>query len=398
MKKIFWKNTVTVRVNNFERFANECKRNGILLENVRVTETGYECDMSFHDFRMLREVGHKAGARIHILRKRGAGYFVRRHKKRYGFYVGAILALMLFVYLTSCIWVIDVVGNDITSKQKILEVMKDNGIAIGELRFGKKISQIKNNSLIELDTLSWLWVTIDGTRALVEVREKGESKEIIDKKTPCNLVASYPAEVVDMQVKSGRKVVERGKIVEKGELLVSGVTETAYRANRYIHSMGSVMGRTWRTEDGIYRYTDEKRIPTGKKSVRYTLSFPKGKISIGGKKAKDFKNYDKIMEEKQLKIFENIYLPLTFTRETFCEIIVEYEKLTEDVVLKRAVDYLTRKAEENRSDGAHTVKRTYAYEKRPDGNLYVELTLESIENIALPVRIDVYCTEEDSIG
>lgn len=396
MRRISWKNTVTVRVNNIEAFANECKKDNIVLENIRKTEKGYECTLDFASFRKIRKTVSSSNVRVRIVSKQGMGYYMRRRKRRYGFYFGALLAVVGFAYLTSCIWVVDIVGNDITPDSRILSVMNDNGIGIGKIRFGKKISKIKNNALIELDSLAWLWVNLDGTRAVVEVREKGESEKIIDKTVPSNLIASYPAQIVDMQVKSGRKVVERNSVVKKGDLLVSGVTETLCRDNRYIHSMGTVTGRTWRTTDGVYSYTDTVREPTGKEIKKYTLRFPKGKLKFGFGKLPD--EYDKTAKHTRVKIFKNIYLPLTFTTETFCEIIEKNVELNEQQVLDRALSYLTERIESERTDGAHTVRRTYEYEKNNDGNLYVSVTLESLENIAEPIEIEVCNTEEQCDG
>jgi len=399
MRDFSWKNIVTVRINNnnFESFLNECKKENIVLTDVKNDSKGYICTMDFKSFRTIRSVASRAGVRLKIIRKRGAGYFVRIHKKRYGFYMGAILAVVGFAYLTSCIWVVDVIGNDITPTKEILSVMDDNGIGIGKIRYGKKISPMKNNALIELDSLAWLWVTIDGTRAVVEVREKGNHEEIIDKSEPCNLVASFPGEIVDMQVRSGRKTVERGNIVAKGDLLVSGITETAYRSNRYIHSMGSVSARTWRTLDGEYNHTEVLEILTGKTKKRYSITLFGKKINLYTAKKIEFDDYDKTIKKTSVRIFENIYLPLTFTTETFCEIIKEYNTLKDDEVVKRAVDYLTDEIKKERAENAVTLKRTYAYEKLKNGNLYVTVTLESRENIALPVKIDVETTE-DYIG
>lgn len=400
MRDFSWKNTVTVRISrhNFEAFANGCRKEKIILSNIESDDKGYICTMDFASFRRIRSVASASGVRAKIIRKQGAGYFVRIHRKRYGFYLGALMAFTAFIYLTSCIWVVDVVGNDLTSTSEILEVMEENGIGIGKLRYGKKISRIKNNALIDLDSLAWLWVTLDGTRAVVEVREKGDYEEIIDKTEPCNLVASFAGEIVDMQVKSGRKIVERGNIVNKGDLLVSGITETAYRSNRYIHSMGSVSARTWRTLDGEYSHKEVLRIKTGEEEKKHSINVFGKEIRLYRNSKSTFSDYDKTVKNTSLKIFKNIYLPLTFTTETFCEIIKEYNTLEDDTVLERAVNFLTKELENQRAENAVTLKRTYGYEKLSNGNLYVTVTLESRENIATPVKIEVETTEEDLVG
>ncbi len=400
MKDISWKNNVTLKINdkNFESFVNECMKEDIILKDVKKESEYFLCTMSFSHFKRIRPIARKTKVHIRIKKKAGMLYFVHIHRRRYGFYAGALIAVCLFVYLTSCIWVVDVVGNDTTSEEEILSVMKDNGIHVGSCRFGKKISHIKNNALIDLDTLSWLWVTLDGTRAVVEVREKGDSTEIVDKTKPCNLVASHSGVIYDMQVRSGRKVVVRGDTVDKGQLLVSGVTETVYRQNRYIYSSGTVVARTWRTEEGEFSNKKVSKIKTGKTQKKYKLDIFGKSFKIYFNNKLKFDNYIKESKKSNLKLFKNIYLPITFTTEEFCEIITEEKTLGDDAVIENAVELLTDRIEKQRSDGADTIKRTYGYDTLANGNIHVTVTIESLENIARQVGIDVEKTEDNIVG
>ncbi|MBQ8588087.1 MAG: sporulation protein YqfD [Clostridia bacterium] len=400
MKSELWKNTVTVKVSqkNFESFVNECKKENIILRDIHSDGDGYVCNMTFGSFRRIRSAVSRSKVRVKIIGKTGTGYFIRLHRRRYGFFAGALLACLMLVYLTSCIWVIDVVGNDTTSEKEILEVMEDCGIGIGKPRFGKKISRIKNMALIELDTLSWLWVTLDGTRAVVEVREKGDSEDILDTAEPHNLVASYDGEIVDMQVRIGKKMVERGSIVSKGDLLVSGAVETVYKPNRYVHARGSVIARTWRSAEGEYTHIDAAKYKTGNVKKRYSIKIFGKELRLFFNKKIPYKDYILQTDEKPMKIFENIYLPFCFTTETFCEIIEKENTLEDEVVIERAVNQLTETIEGERHKDAVTLQRTYSYETLPNGNLYIIVTLESRENIAIPVSMTVETTEEYTSG
>lgn len=400
MSKHLWKNTVTIRISekNFENFLNECRKEEIFITDIRKDSYGYVCCMSFKNFKRIRAAARNSGVRISIIRKQGAGYFVRIHKKRYGFYAGAVIALVLLIYLTSCIWVIDVIGNESTAGDEILKTLDDNGIGIGKLRYGKDISHIKNKCLIELDSLSWLWVTIEGTRAVVEVREKTTGMEILNTTTPHNLVASYPGQITDMQVKYGQKVVARDDIVSQGDLLVSGVCATKTRGNRYVNAHGTVTARTWRTKSGEYHHTARNEIKTGNTEIKRSITMFGKKIKLYTDSKPSFDDYTKQTKVKQMRIFKNIYLPLSFTTDEFCEIIVKNETLSDEVVARQAADRLTDEIKKERSEDAATVNRTYSYEVLENGNLFVTVTLESEENIAKPVKIEVETTEEDTSG
>ncbi|MBO5008713.1 MAG: sporulation protein YqfD [Clostridia bacterium] len=395
-----WKNTVTIRITekNFEKFLNECRCENILITDISKDSCGYLCSMSFKSFKRIRKAARMSGVRISIVHKQGAGYFVRMHKKRYGFYAGALISVLLLVYLTSCIWVVEVVGNEATPTQEILSVLNDNGIGIGKLRYGKDISYIKNKSLIELDSLSWLWVTVEGTRAVVEVRESTPGLEILNTDIPHNLVASHSGLITDMQVKYGQKVVARDSVVSEGDLLVTGVCTTKTRGNRYVNAYGTVTARTWRTKSGEYHHTARHEIKTGSRQIKRSIQVFGKKIKLYTDSKPDFKHYTKQTKIKQIKLFKNIYLPLSFTTDEFCEIIIENEILSDDVVASQAADFLTDEIKKERSDDAVTINRTYSYEELRNGNLYVTVTLESEENIARPVKIEVDTTEEDASG
>ncbi len=400
MKDFSWKNCVVAKANqkNFERFANECKNAGIILSDIKSDSDGYVFAMSFKNYRRIIPIAFRSGVRTRIIRKKGFGYFAYKRRKRYGFFLGALISIAIFVYLTSCIWVVDVVGNEETPTEQILDVMKKNQISVGKFRYGKNISKIKNSALIDLDTLSWLWVTIDGTRAVVEVREKGNSVDIVDKNGAYNLVASYPGVIVDMQVRDGRKAVERNQVVDKGQILVSGVCSSDYRPNRYVRANGKVIALTWRTLSGEYHHTEKIKIKTGKVKKKYSLAIADKNIKLYFKKKPDFKNFVKEHKKTQIRIFNDIYLPLTFTTDTFYEIIVKENILDDKTVVSQAVEVLTKDLENKRADGSETVERVYSYEKKSNGNLLVTVTLCSRENIAETAKVDVETTKEDVSG
>lgn len=393
-------NNVKIKIDakGFDSFVSECKREAILLYDIVHEDNAYSCKMSFKDFRRIRRVVLISGAKVKILKKSGLGYFIRKRKKRYGFYLGGWIALIILIYLTSCIWVVDVVGNEMTSKNKILDVLDSKGIGIGKIRYGKNISDIKNASLIELDSLSWLWVTIDGTRAIIEVREKGSNEEFKNSDIPCNLVATYPGLIEDMRVRKGQKVVARKDSVAEGDLLVSGICATKYHGNRYVHSYGEIIARTWRTQSGEFSFNTQVKHITGNKEKKRRINVFGKDINLYLNKKCNFDNYIKSSSSFRTKIFGNIYLPLSFTTDEFCEIIVENVVLPEEEVIGLAVDSLTQKIESQRHKDAVTLNRTYDWEVTKEGNLYITVTVESLEDIAKPMKIELQTTEDDIIG
>ncbi len=398
--KIIRKNKVTVRVSeyNFESFINECKQNNIVLEDVTKEADGYILTMSFDSFRAIRPIVRKTRVRLRVKKKEGAFYYIHKRRKRYGFYIGALCALVVYMYLTSCIWVVDVTGNHNTPTEDILKVLNKNGIGVGHFKYGKKISYIKNRCLIELDSLTWMWITIDGTRALAEVREHKPGETVFDRGVCCNLTATHSGQIVDMRVRNGKKMVKRGDIVSKGDLLVSGISETKYRGVRYIHSQGEIVARTWRTEEGEFPLAEKKITKTGRESKIYSLELFGCKINNIFMKKIKYNQSEKTTHKKQLKIFNNIYLPLSFTTERFCEIILNNEPVTEDTALKLGTEQLVKRIESQRPANAVTSDVKVESTVLDNGNLYIKVTVESLENIAGESLLQVDLSEEYTIG
>lgn len=398
--KFNFSDCVTVRISGkgCEDFFNLCSQNCIYLSDVRHDEYGAVCRISSADFRRVRGCVKKSGVHLSIIRKSGLGLYLKRHRKRYGFFAGAVITVLIMVYLTSCIWVIDINGNKYVDDSTIVTALKNHGLHVGSFRFGHDIKQLQNDVLLDVDSLAWLWVTLDGTRAVVDVREKGDSVDVMDNDTAYNIVASCDGYITDIIAKSGQKVIARGDTVKKGDLLISGISSTNFHGNRYIHSDGIVMAQTWRQKCGEYHHTKTVFSRSGKKVEKKSVNFLNFDVKLYLSEEPGFNLYEIDSEKKPLKIFGNIYLPVTFTTDTFYEIIRNDVEITDSEAVSSAVDRMTYEIETERGNNAKTVKREYKYTKLENGNVFVTVTIESNENIALPIKIDVEKTEEDHIG
>lgn len=392
---------VTLRVSGCgkEKFMNFCSDNNINLSNIFFDDFGMLCTMRAADFKKTRPCVKRAGVHVCIVRKKGAGIYFRLRRRRYGFFGGAFAALIFMIYLTSHIWVIDIIGNETIPDNTIYAALEKHGLKTGSFKYGYDMKKFQNDMLLELDSLSWIWVNIDGTKAVVQVREKGDTPEIADKNQIYNIIASQNGYITDIIAKSGRCVVNVGDVVNEGDLLISGIGSTAYKGNRYIHSYGSVFAKTSRTKSGEYNHTKTVCTLSGKKTnkISFTLFGHKFKLFLNGEC--EYKYFEKKKYTKKLKIFNNFYLPITFTRETFCEIIRKDVAISDSEAVAAAVKKLTSDIESERSDDAKTIKKEYKYSKNNEnGNLTVTVTVDSIENIAVPVKIETYDSEENTVG
>lgn len=148
---------------------------------------------------------------------------LHRYKKRYFFFAGLALAVCFVLVMSQFVWSIEVVGNETVSTAEILQVLDGLGLHKGTFRGSVDARDLKNNALLQLDQLSWLWVDIKGSRATVSVSEKRAAPEILDQSSPCDIVASKAGVIKNFNATAGKSAVEVGQTVLEGQLLISGV-------------------------------------------------------------------------------------------------------------------------------------------------------------------------------
>ena len=250
-----------------ERALTLCAQNGITLWNNRLKDGKIECSILVKDFRFLRSVIRGKGVKAHILKKRGMPFILNRYRKRSGILVGAVLFFTIIQLMSGYIWIIDVEGNDKISTEKILSACHSVGLDIG-IRKDSFYPKLKREELmLRLDGVAWSSLNIEGSRLTVNVTEIKKS----DKgKTYSNLKAASDGIIEKMDITSGTSVVSVGQAVKKGDLLVSGIIETA-DLTRFVNSRGKVYAKTKEEVVLSEDYSQKHSVPTGKTKVKTVI-------------------------------------------------------------------------------------------------------------------------------
>ncbi len=264
-----------------EKLLNLCAKNGISIWSARFVKRKIRCNITVKDFLKLPKILRKSGIRVHIVEKRGFPFFMKKYKKRMGFFTGLVLCLAFLQVMSGRVWVIEVVGTQKTKEEEIIKICEELGIKTG---IAKNKVDSKNNAqelLLKNDKLAWASLNIEGsclTVNVTEVTEKGE-----DNSVPTNLKAAADGIITHIDVTSGNCVVRVGEVVKKGDLLVSGIIENA-GGTRFVHSIGQIIATTETEVLLEERLKKEVSCPTGKikkKSVLeiYGIKIP---LYIGG--------------------------------------------------------------------------------------------------------------------
>ena len=159
-------------------------------------------------------------------RQHGFFSFVKRHKKRAGFYIGAAFAAFLIVFSSLFVWDVDVHGTERLSEEAIRTALEEQGLRLGVFIPSLNKERLEQELMLDMDGLSWISINLRGTVANVEVHERKDALLTQDTQSPSNLIASMDGQIHALQITGGQTIAKLGQIVKKGDLLVSGAIDS----------------------------------------------------------------------------------------------------------------------------------------------------------------------------
>ena len=356
-----------------EKALNLCAENGITLWNSKFKEGSIIANITVKDFYILRYIFKGMGIRIHILHKSGLPFIINRYKKRPGLLIGAIIFIVILQILSSFVWVIDIEGNSITKTQDILNACEKIGI-----RTGMKVNDVhskvqREKLLLELDSLSWAALNVEGSRLTINVTETKKEKN--EDKKPCNLKAKSDGIIKKIDVTSGNSVVSVGDVVKKGDILVSGIIENV-GGTRFVYSKGTVIAEVEKTFTLEEKYKKTVYTENGKSKTKEVLEVFGLKIPLflGSethtyKEVSDIKNYEFFGKTLPIKLYKKQFI---YTEKT--EITRDKEELVE--ILTEEMNNVIKK---EKGENLKITDKDFTYQ--PDG-VILKFKLKSYENIA----------------
>ncbi len=228
------------------RFLNHASAAGIPLWDIRQCDTSLWCRTAACHYRALRPVARSAGTRMRVRNKYGPVFLLRRHGFRWSLAASLLLFFALLQLLSSRIWVVQVEGNAAVDAAAILRAVEPYGVGIGLSFSDVDIPALRLQVLRDLPDIGWITVNQSGSIATVHVRER-TAEDSPPSSTPSNIVASCDGVIVELHVTGGQAVVRVGDAVRRGDLLISGVTDSTVGAILK-RAGGTVIARTTRTE------------------------------------------------------------------------------------------------------------------------------------------------------
>ncbi len=368
-----------------ERFINICNSRQIFLWNIRKDNSiTLYASIEAKRFKDLKDICKRTKCKVKIKNKKGFPFTVKKYKKRKVFLILLLIIILAIIALSRFIWNIDVEGNVDISKEEIMQLAEDHGLAIGASKGKIDTKEIINNIRLERDDIAWVGIDIKGTNAIIKIVEADEKPEIVNEDEYCNIVADKDAIITKVSAQNGTPLVKEGDVVTKGDIIIAGWLEGKYTGRQYVHSQGEVQARVWYTTTEKIALKETKKIETGNIENKYSVKINNFQINLH-KSLPNFQKYDTIEENKKLRLFSNFYLPLelvTYTYKEYEEVVVVHSfEEAKQMGIDRAAETLKENIEGKKVlDKQVQVKAEAEY-------IEVQVTYEVEENIGMEEKI-----------
>lgn len=348
---------VTVEGYYIERFINICTTNKILIWNLK-REKGVRLylNVGIQDFYKMIKVAKKLKCKVKITKKRGMPFIINKYRKRKAFLISLIIIFVALYTSSNYVWNIEIQVEDNLKVDNILEDINSAGLEIGMKKSKINTSEIINKIRLNRDDISWIGINLKGTNAIVKVVKSKEAPGLIDEKEYCNIVAQKGGTITKIIAQNGTAIVKVGDEVQQGQVLIQGTMEGKYTGIRYVHSLGEVEAIVKYTKSEKIYYKKEENVRTGKKETKYQIKINNFQINFY-KTLSNFKIYDTIEEEKKLRIFSNLYLPISVNKITNYEMEKNSKEYTKEEATEMGTKKLEQEIEAEISDNKNILRK-----------------------------------------
>ncbi len=368
-----------------ERFLNKCVDAGIDFWEVAYrTPNCLALSMSARNFRRIRPTARAAGCTLRLTKKRGALYGARRLRRRCALLFGAALLGLFFWTMNTRILTLEVTGYERVPPAAILAAMREEGVGVWTAVSDVDASLLRNRILLRVPQLSWFTVTIRGSHAVVDVRERNEPPEVPDTSQPADIISDRDGVITQLRVFRGEEQVQEGQLVRKGDLLVSGLVHLRLDGKTLLsHAAADIYARVWHEAEAALPLDGWGKALTGRKRVRYALCIGKYRVNFYRDGRKPFDRYDKINHRYQVELTDGSTLPFALVRETCREYETYVLSLPEEETAGRLAG--TAQAMVAEQGAGSTVTGLSLSARVSDRVLYVHATGESVQKIGVTV-------------
>lgn len=378
---------ITVSGNFPERFINVCTAKNILLWDItRISSKAIRCKISVRAFKTLPKITYHTAVKVTINARRGFPFLLQKYRHRKLILCGFLIFLSVVICVNQFVWDIEIRGNEMVKSADILNALEEEGLKPGVLK--SKIDQrsIKNQVMLKLPSLAWLWIDKHGSKIIVDVRERVPVPEIFHPDDYCNITAAKDGVIDSMIVRNGIPVVSVGDTVLKDMVLVTGkIPSTLKNEIRYEQADAQIFTRVWYEKKACFSRLSTIRTQTGKQKKQYTLKVFNKNLPLFHRGQSPFIHSDETITEHTLSLFGH-NLGITLTVHKYEEVTQTEELHTEESVAEQGVKSLKQQIDDEALPSATLISVSDSYQAIDETTVEVTVKAEYIEDIAQKVK------------
>lgn len=340
-----------------------------------------------HDFKRLKPIARKTDVLLRITEKHGFPFLLILGRRR-SLWVGGLAAFFLLIYLSSFyVWDISFEGNHRFTDETLLHFMATVPVQCGMRKSRISCTELEKRIRNAFPEISWVSAELTGTRLTIHLRENNRILQArLEPESPCELTAGTDGTVTRIIVRNGKARVKVGDTVKAGDVLVSGELplyddfETLVKINK-VHADAEVYAKTTRTVEWKRPETKEIRARTGKRRRGIFFKLLDLEFCFLMPDLKKESTWELFMEEFQLKLSKNFYLPVyggILTAEEY----VPYEKVLTEAEISESADRYLNEYLQNFTEKGIQILGSDVRIERSESHWTIHGTLTVVEDIA----------------
>ncbi|BAU27258.1 hypothetical protein DFP93_11351 [Aneurinibacillus soli] len=369
-----------VRGRRLERFLNRVVGDGIHVWDIHRTSEEAYMSIPLDSFFALRPFLRETGCRVHVVRRVGLPFVLRKLRTRFMFGTGIVLFILGVYMLSQIVWRVEVVGNERIPAFQIQEMAARAGVKPGVFTFQiPEPKEMQRRLLLDMPNASWIGFEMKGTTAIIRVVEKVLPTPR-DTTAPRHIIATKKAIVHSIFAESGRPLVRPQSWVNKGDILISGALGNEEQM-QLVAAKGIVEGETWYESEVTVPIKQKRPVLTGEAYTRRYLMFGTYEVKIQGFGAPEYKQSVRSEDTDWISTGERVF-PLGMKTE----VVRQNESITITLTEKEAIEIGKKYARENLvkrlKKGGYIKTEKVLHENQENGKVYMKLHFVVVEDIA----------------